>query len=183
MKRTYADRANWRRILEKRFYLASIDQHGFRGKLSIIHIDRVSEPLVIEVVGKDLCLANEGFIWMQYFPEHSYYAVTSMFNEKQELIEIYVDICLGNKVDSSGMPYYDDLYLDVVLAYSGEILLLDEDELEDALKQGEITKEQFKLAYEEAEKVIQYIKSNKQEVMKSSEQGLEYMLNLEKKGI
>lgn len=181
MKRTFADRPNWRRLLEKRFYLTDIDKQGFKGKLSIIHIDKVREPLVIEVAGKDLCLANEGFIWMQYFPESSCYAVTSMFNEKQELIQIYVDICLGNKIDSYGMPYYDDLYLDVVLTYSGEIILLDEDELEDALKQGEITKEQFKLAYGEAEKIIQYIKNNKQEVMKNSIQELEYMLNLEKK--
>lgn len=183
MKRTFADRSDWRRILEKRFYLTQIDQQGLKGNLSIIHMDKVKEPLIIEVAGKDLDLADNGVIWMQYFPQDGFYAVTSMFNEKHELLQMYFDICLGNKVDAAGMPYYDDLYLDIVLVPSGEVLLLDEDELEDALKQGEITKEQFNLAYDEVEKLTKYINNNKQEVLKNGREGLEYILNLEKKGL
>lgn len=180
MKRTFADRSDWKRILKKRFYLTNINKQGLKGNLSIIHMDKVREPLVIEVASKDLVLADEGFIWMQYFPQSGFYAATSMFNEKLELIQVYFDICLGNKMDALGMPYYDDLYLDIVLVPSGEVLLLDEDELEDALKQGEITKEQFKLAYDEVEKLTKYINSNKQEVLKMGRDGLEYMLALEK---
>lgn len=38
------------------------------------------------------------------------------------------------------MPYFDDLYLDVVLLPSGDMYLLDEDELEEAYANGNISK-------------------------------------------
>lgn len=179
MKRTFADRPNWTRVLEKRFKLTYLEEKNFKGYVSIIHIHRVKQPLVIEVSGKDLQLADNGFIWIQHFPENSNYALTTMINEKQEVVQWYFDICGGNKINSSGMPYYDDLYLDVVLVPTGEILLLDEDELEQALKDKDITKEQYELAHLEAKKLIQDIQKNKEILPLDTKYYLERMLALD----
>lgn len=177
LKRTYADRPNWRRVTEKRFDLKYINDEVNSGYLSIIYIDKVREPLVINVAGKDLYLADDGFVWTQYFPDEGNYALTTMFNEKHEIVQLYFDICTGNKLSPTGMPYYDDLYLDVVLVPSGEILLLDEDELKQALLDKDITEEEFKLGYSEAETLMGVIAKDKDKVLHSCKKHLEYMLS------
>ena len=44
------------------------------------------------------------------------------------------------RVTDQGVPWFDDLYLDVVVVKNGEVFLLDEDELEDALGRNDITR-------------------------------------------
>ena len=132
----------------------------------------------MEVSGKNLCLANNGYIWIQHFPKDCNYALTTMFNEKHEIIQWYLDICNGNKINSLGIPYYDDLYLDVVLLPTGEILLLDEDELEQALRDNDITKAQYDLAYLEAKKLIQKIQENRDLLPLDGNKYLQHMLSL-----
>ncbi|MNY57911.1 hypothetical protein D3C86_1941790 [compost metagenome] len=53
-----------------------------------------------------------------------------------------------------GVPWFDDLYLDVVILPGGQSFLLDAEELEDALKRGLITQEDFDLAWDEANKLM-----------------------------
>lgn len=178
MKRTYADRPNWTRLTKKRFKLTYIEEKSFKGYLSVIYIDKVNEALVLEVAGKKLCLANDGFIWMQHFPENCNYALTTMFNEKYEVVQWYYDVCCGNKISSLGIPYYDDLYLDIVHLPTGEIFLLDEDEIQQALKDNDITESQYELAYHEAQKLIDNIQKNKDILPLNSKRYLQHMLSL-----
>ena len=51
---------------------------------------------------------------------------------------------MGNE---NGMPYMLDLYLDLVITPQGETYILDEQELEDALKINDITQTDFDNAY------------------------------------
>jgi predicted RNA-binding protein associated with RNAse of E/G family len=178
MKRTYADRPNWSRVIEKRFNLDYIDDGDFKGFLSIICIDKVREPLVLSVSNNRLCLIDDGYIWTQHFPIESKYALTTMFNKEQEVVQWYFDICNGNKINDIGIPYYDDLYLDVVVLPSGEIIMPDEDELNDAFKNNEISIEEYNLAYYEAEKLINSIKSGKTNLLKNTKAYLNHMLSL-----
>ncbi len=55
---------------------------------------------------------------------------------------------------------FDDLYLDVVLLPNGKIYVLDEDELEDAYKSGDVTKEEYELAWYTTKWIIAAIKNN-----------------------
>lgn len=178
MKRTYADRPNWTRVVEKRFKLAYIKDKDYTGYMAVIYLDKVYEPLFVGEGEKKLCLANDGFIWTQYFPENQNYALTAQFDKNHEIIQLYFDICDGNKMSSSGIPYYDDLYLDVVLLPSGEVLLFDEDELKQALKDNIISKKQYDLACNEAERLIYYIQNNKNWLLSSSINYLNYMISL-----
>lgn len=72
-----------------------------------------------------------------------------MYNQNKEIIEWYFDISkeIGSE---NGVSYEDDLYLDVVVNPDGEIILLDEDELKEALDRLEISKEDYDMAYNEA---------------------------------
>jgi hypothetical protein len=69
-----------------------------------------------------------------------------MFNERQEIIQWYIDTCKIQGVTDQGVPWFDDLYLDVVVLSNGEVFLLDEDELDDALRRSDITTEEYNLA-------------------------------------
>lgn len=81
------------------------------------------------------------------------------FNQDKERLLYYFDITLENGIDKdSNIPFYDDLYLDIVLK-NDNIEILDEDELLDALNNKLITKEQFDLAYRTMNSLIDSIKS------------------------
>ena len=65
------------------------------------------------------------------------------------------------KMDTRIMiPYYEDLYLDVIVK-DDNIYVLDEDELEKALNEKRITADQYKLAKNTVDSLILEIKQNK----------------------
>ena len=73
------------------------------------------------------------------------------------------------------MPYYDDLFLDVVIFRDGAMTLVDEDELLEALNNKEITKEEYNFAYEEGEKILRRFKNNIEKEVKYTEQIMSYI--------
>jgi predicted RNA-binding protein associated with RNAse of E/G family len=77
-----------------------------------------------------------------------------MFDENHSIVQWYFDITKQNGIDIDGQAFYDDLYLDVVVFPSGEIVLFDEDELKEALDSGDITQIDYDLAYNEANQII-----------------------------
>ena len=178
VKRKFANLPNWPRLIKKRFGLTRIDDAEFKGYISIVYIDKVTRPLILKITGKELCLVDDGYIWTQYFPQGEKYALTTMFNVDSEVVEWYFDICAGNKINYKGVPYYDDLYLDVVVLPSGEIDLLDEDELKEALKFRDITAYQYDMAYKEAKKLIKSIKCGENKLLERSKNDLEFLKSL-----
>lgn len=63
-------------------------------------------------------------------------------------------------IDSDGIPYFDDLYLDLVVYPDGTIKVDDMDELEEALSIKDITQEQFNLAISTSNKLKTGLLSN-----------------------
>ena len=57
-------------------------------------------------------------------------------------------------VDERGILYYDDLYLDIVALPNNEVFLLDELELEKALKSKDITEKEYTLAKEQVDIIL-----------------------------
>ena len=53
----------------------------------------------------------------------------------------------GKHIDEKGMPCIEDLFLDIAVLPSGQVITLDADELQDALDKGEITADDFDHAY------------------------------------
>ena len=87
-------------------------------------------------------------MWLQQFPSDKNHSMTVIFDAKGDVVQWYVDICHCNGSDED-KPWMDDLYLDLVLLPSGEIIELDADELEEALSQGIIDQSQYDLAWRE----------------------------------
>ena len=61
------------------------------------------------------------------------------------------------------IPYYDDLYLDILYCPNegNQIIIDDEDELLEALNSNKITKEEFNLAKKVCSELIEEIQENK----------------------
>lgn len=98
----------------------------------------------------------------------------SIYNNNKEIIEWYFDIAkeIGKE---NGIPYEDDLYLDVVVNPNGEITLLDEDELKMALDRLEITQSDYDMAYSEANKLMEKLKGNTDKLDEFSKKYLDEM--------
>lgn len=146
--------------MSKDFALTYIEDTHFTGYVSLIKFNSVRAPLVKEMEGTKIHLVNAGYYWMQHFPLNAHYSVTTMINDREEIVQWYIDICEQVDVDERGIPYYDDLYLDVVLLPSGHVFLLDKDELEEAFEWGRITKSQYELSVTEASRFISHVKEH-----------------------
>lgn len=167
MKRKYLDRLDWKRVIQRRYIEKFIDDKYFKGYLSLLYIDKAREPLVVNINQKELILVNDGYKWMQHMPLNKHYAVTTMIDNNNKIIQWYFDIIKGNGIED-GRVYFDDLYLDIVHLPSKETLLLDEDELKDSLENRIITEEDYCLAYNEANKLLAEIERGENHIINSS---------------
>ena len=77
-------------------------------------------------------------------------------------IDSHVNGDTGISLSVTGL---EDLYLDVVITNLGEIIVLDEDELEQALEENYITKEQYDMAIKVGKNIIQKY-SDKEQIKK-----------------
>jgi predicted RNA-binding protein associated with RNAse of E/G family len=153
-RRRYASREEWQRLRERQFEVRRVDRPGFHGYVSRLTIGSVTEPLVVPLNGTEYRLADAGFTWMQYVPDRSRHTLTTLLDERGEVIQWYVDIAARTGIDERGIPWWDDLFLDLVILPDGSVHLLDEDELEEAREAGEISREEYELARAEAERVM-----------------------------
>jgi hypothetical protein len=80
--------------------------------------------------------------------------VTTVINPEGELVHHYIDIHSGTLLTPQQIPYFYDLFLDLVVLPSGERVILDEDELRQALQEQVVTKGQFNLAYQILEELL-----------------------------
>ncbi|MFS1511588.1 DUF402 domain-containing protein [Chengkuizengella sp. SCS-71B] len=70
-----------------------------------------------------------------------------------------IDICNRNGIEN-GVPWIEDLFIDIVVLPSGEVEQLDEDELKEAYQSGFIDKRLFDTAWNEANKINKLIQDD-----------------------
>ncbi|WP_257141016.1 DUF402 domain-containing protein [Bacillus sp. AFS015802] len=124
----------------------------------------VKEPLTTRYGEKDICIVDNGYMWLQHFPLGKHHSVTTMFDANGEIVQWYIDICLENGVED-GVPWMDDLYLDIVVLPSGEIFVLDEDELEQAYESGTISKKKYDIAHNEVKEIMRQLDNDEFRLM------------------
>ena len=127
--------------------LKRIDKDYFNGYVCKINFDKVDKPIKVKVQDEEYYIKNDNYIWYEVYPDDSNYALTIMYDENNKLIEWYFDVSKKIGVEN-GVPYEDDLYLDLVINSLGESTVLDEDELNAALNKKDITTDDYNLAYE-----------------------------------
>ncbi|QBD81810.1 DUF402 domain-containing protein [Ktedonosporobacter rubrisoli] len=160
MKHKRADRADWQRIIRKRFAMMSLEERDFKGYVTLFCIDALRKPLWRDLQGERVCLADNGYHWLQHFPRGEHYALTSIFNEQGEFVRGYVDICKQYYLDAQGALWYDDLYLDLDVAPSGSALILDAEELDSALGQDEVSPLEYELAWRALSSIMTAIEAD-----------------------
>ena len=128
--------------------------------ISVKKMIKVDEKFIIN---DNLCVIDNDYYILEVIPKNENYSMRLFLDNNKKPLEYYFDICKNNGLDPvSLVPFYDDLYLDITLL-NGKINILDEDELENALSENDITNEDYKLIMTTKEKLLSEIesKSNK----------------------
>lgn len=132
----------------------------------INEIDENHEIIRNQTLGRKI---DKNFKMLEYTPIDKNYNVRAFVNDKNEIFEYYLDVTDGMQL-RDGVPYYNDLFLDVIYynnkeimkkVYDGdkELRIIDQQDLQEALDEKVITEEQYNKAYNIANQLISEIKN------------------------
>lgn len=176
MRRKYLDKSDWIRISKSKSKLEKINTDGVEVYIYGIYIEKANKKFEIEQNGNEYVILDDGYTWLQILPLNKHYAITVVFDKNKNLIQWYIDITNMNAIDDEKRPFFDDLYLDIIISKDGDITLKDENELSEALNNNDITSEQYKMAYKEARLFMDKIKQNGvDDLIDISKKALEYI--------
>ena len=106
-------------------------------------VNSIDKPYITTHTGKNICLLKEGYYMLEYLPKNENYGVRVFLNDKKQTISYYIDIINGIGIETGKGLYYDDLYLDITIDKVNDLVQVwDEDELQKALEDNDITKEE-----------------------------------------
>ncbi|RKN84107.1 DUF402 domain-containing protein [Paenibacillus ginsengarvi] len=154
MIRQYADRTEWGRIARKQFTVVPVKTIGFSGTVTLVELQKVNEPLYSVYETERICIADDGYKWLQLFPEYAHYTVTAMYDDTNRSVQRVISICKCQGVTESGVPWYEDLYLSLVVLPGGELYVMYQERLEEAVRSGQLTQADADLAWETANHVM-----------------------------
>ena len=172
-KKRYANKTSKLTGVEKiEQKLQSINEEDFVGDIYLDYFKQVSKPYILD---NGTCLMNTNYKWLEFYDYNSKVKLTAMYDENNNIVEWYFDIArkIGKE---NGIPYEDDLYLDVLLFSNGEVILLDKEEFEEAYKRNEMTKQEYDEAYKIAKELMQRIKGKQQEIKQFTDKYLEKIM-------
>ncbi|TFD99483.1 DUF402 domain-containing protein [Jeotgalibacillus salarius] len=167
LKRKYGKRPDWQRIITRKSASSFEETDTFRGDVTLLHAVKVTAPAFFTYGEQEVCIIDDGYTWLQQFPADANHSVTTMFDEDGNVVQWYIDICLTNGKDEHG-PWMDDLFLDLILLPTGELIVKDAEELEEALAGNVIDQQLYDLAWKEAEKLKALIEKERFELIQLS---------------
>ena len=172
LKKRFADKYVKKRVNKSEQKILAVNDNIFKGDIYFYNFIDVKEKMYVP---NGNCMLDNNYKWLEFYNYNSKVKLTAFYNEKNEILEWYFDIAreIGKE---NGIPYEDDLYLDVVVTPKGEIMLLDEDELKDALDRMEITEKDFEDANREARELISKLRNKKDELKEFTDKYLKEML-------
>lgn len=177
-KRRFANHVNKKEeVLEVKQKMKSIKKSDFVGDIFLNYFLKVNRPSFLE---NGLCVIDVNYKWLQFYDYSSKVCLTAIYDDRNQIVEWYFDI--ARKIGKEdGMPYEDDMYLDVLVKSNGEIILLDKDELQEAFEKDMITKEEYDEAYGVANDLIKRLKENINKLKEFTDRYLKEMLYKEDK--
>jgi predicted RNA-binding protein associated with RNAse of E/G family len=173
MKQKQANRPNWGRIIEKRYYQEYVKDGFFEGYLTFLLLDKVAEPLTVKYGRHEICIVDHGYSWLMFFPKNQLYSLTVMINHKYEILQWYFDMIQSMELSPEGIPLINDMYLDLVYLPNGKLVVKDINELHTALMDGSITREGYDLISQEGIKLQESIKNQNNILINQSQQYIE----------
>ena len=174
LKKRYADRGNKKDMLETEYKNIRVDIEKFNGNISLLTIKKVRQEWYVD--SENRCILANNYKWLEIYPDNENYCITAIYNDKGNIVEWYFDIA-DSIGETNGIPYEDDLYLDVVIVPDGRINILDEDELKDALDRREISQKQYDMAHKTADNIIETYGKNINNLKKFTDEYLKILEN------
>lgn len=164
MKRKRLDRDLWG-FQYFPYYQMRLDCKTYHGLVSLITlIDGEYCYWELPMAGRT-AVCGKDMVWLQLVPDNCQRLVTAMYLPQKKVVKgklypysisaVYVDITEGLEYDSDGVAAYIDKYLDVILTPKGDIKIDDRDELDEALKNKELTEKQYNDALTECDLIIE----------------------------
>ena len=160
IKQKHMDRREWYTDSERDFSCVYHRDDVFRGGIGLLTFKGLKEPDVVETPEGPLCIADNGYQWLEVVPEDGHFVLTAMFHDGI-LFQQYIDISLRNEVEKDGNAVFYDLMLDVVVLQDGTPRIVDTEELEEALSGGFITRDEYELARKTADRTVDCWNANK----------------------
>lgn len=133
----------------------------YSGYISLIKIEKIKRKINVDYEQSDKVLLDSGYKCLMFLPDNENWCISVVYNISNEIIEWYFDMTKQNSIDEKGNPFYDDLYLDIAISPDFKVVILDEDELKEALEEKIITKCDYEMAYNTCNKIISEIIPNK----------------------
>lgn len=170
-------RSDWHRILEREYNVSPCSFHNMEGVVSLLQIRKVTEPLLVPGEnGEKVLIADAGYSWLQVAFKEQFFWATVMYDDKGRFMQGYFDITGGNSFEDMKNPTFRDMYLDLVLLDGGRILVLDRDELDEALERKEITEEEHRQTVKEGERLYRFLQENGEEFLRFCSEWREKLL-------
>lgn len=136
--------------IEGDYYQDRIITEYFTGYICYIKLKNIEKPTIVNNEIKNICIKDNNYEWIELYPDEGKYVLTIIFDDNNNLIEWYFDISKNIGLEN-GIPYEDDLYLDMIITPEGKEIVLDEEELLKAKENKEITIEDVDNAYKTLE--------------------------------
>lgn len=152
MKKTRLSYDEWTCIQSKRISSITVNTNLFNGYIGLISIEEVDKPQIWKFNGEEIVVCNKGLKWLTILPKNEYYCITAMMDEHYKIILWYIDMIASQGIED-GIPYFYDLYLDLVVYPNGDIVEDDMDELKQALSDKDINEKLYQLAFETSYKL------------------------------
>lgn len=135
----------WNKSIQKKNVYLYEDKDNRYGFIEIVH---VKKRQVWSIFSREIIVADNGYKWLVISPNHENYVITMYMDNKMKPILWYIDIIDEKGTDRDGVYYYNDMFLDIIVSSTFQIIEDDRDELEMALKRGIISNEQYKMVNE-----------------------------------
>ena len=137
------------------YYQFRLETEGFCGLVSLIDILSGEQFFWITEKAGNVPTTGAGMKWLQLVPDGKSRLITAMYKPDGVLSVCYVDVTERLEYDPDGVAAYVDKYLDVVFTPEGDVSVHDRDELDEALRAGDITEEQYMAAIKECDRILE----------------------------
>lgn len=152
------------------YYQMRLDCDVFHGMVSLIRlIDGDYCYWELPKAGK-MAVCGKRMVWLQLIPDHQSRLITVMYlpnknvtGERKYSYLVsgwYVDVIEGLEYDEDGVAVYVDKYLDVIFTPQGDVIVDDREELDEAYRSGDLSKEQYESALMEGDSILRELSAD-----------------------
>lgn len=158
VKHRYIDRRDWKRPIERVCRGKTMPDGAYAYRTDLV---RLTAPGQGFLPGVGPCkIADDGWCWLSWMRADFPWAMTAMLDENGQWVQAYFDIVSEIGCDEDGRAWFEDVWLDVVALPDGRVFLLDEDELDEAIANGEITPQDARIVRKNAQELVENLRGN-----------------------